>query len=78
MRSFLRDLRIAGRRLRQDPAFTSVAVLTLALGIAATAAIFTVVQGVVLRPLPYPDPGQLMRVTADLRRLGIEDAGGPQ
>ncbi|HEX2311871.1 MAG TPA: ABC transporter permease, partial [Vicinamibacterales bacterium] len=75
MRSFLRDLRIAGRRLRQDPAFTSVAVLTLALGIAATAAIFTVVQGVVLRPLPYPDPGQLVRVTADLRRLGIEDAG---
>jgi predicted permease len=75
MRSALRDLRIAGRRLRQDPAFTSVAVLTLALAIAATAAIFTVVQAVVLRPLPYPDPGRLVRVTADLRRLGIEDAG---
>jgi putative ABC transport system permease protein len=66
---------MAGRRLRQDPAFTSVAVLTLALGIAATGAIFTVVQAVVVRPLPYPDSGQLVRITADLRQLGIEDVG---
>lgn len=71
----LRDMRLAARRLRQAPGFTTVAVLTLALGIAATSAIFTVVDAVVLRPLPYDHADRLVRVTADLRRLGVADIG---
>lgn len=75
MADVLRDMRLAARRLRQAPGFTTVAVLTLALGIAATSAIFTVVDAVVLRPLPYDHADRLVRVTADLRRLGVTDIG---
>jgi putative ABC transport system permease protein len=59
MRLWFRDLRYAGRLLRRQPAFSGVAILTLALGIGATTAVFTVVYGVLLRPLPYRDPGRL-------------------
>ncbi len=75
MASVLRDLRIAARRLRAAPAFTAVAVLTLAFGIGATAAIFTVVEDVLLRPLPFAHPERLVRVTAAFRRLGVDDGG---
>ena len=56
----MRDLRFAARALWRQPGFTAVAILTLALGIGATTAIFTVVDTVLLRPLPFPDAGRIV------------------
>ena len=62
METFWQDARYAIRRLMREPGFTAVAVFTLALGIGATSAMFTVVNSVVLQPLPYPDPDRLVNV----------------
>ena len=67
----IRDVGFALRTARNSPAFSAVVLLTLALGIGATTAIFSVVNGVLLRPLPYEDPEQLVMVFRTVERLGF-------
>ena len=68
--NILRDVRYAIRQLTTTPGFSAVAILTLALGIGATTAIFSVVNGVLLRPLPYPHPESLVRVHEIVDKFG--------
>ena len=72
MDTLLQDLRYALRGLVKNPAFALLTVLTLALGIGANTAIFSVVNGVVLRPLGYPEPKRLMFITSQFPGLGFD------
>lgn len=62
VRSILRDIKFAFRQLRKSPGFTTVAVLSLALGIGATTLVFSIVDGVLLRPLAFPGSGRIVHV----------------
>lgn len=71
----LRDARYALRLLRRSPAFTLAAVATLTLAIAVNTAVFSIVDAVLLRPLPYPEPDRLALLTRVVRADGVEDTG---
>ena len=72
MRDILHDLRYSVRSLARTPGFALLAILTLALGIGANTAIFSVINGVILKPLGYPQSDQLVMITSQFPTLGFD------
>jgi len=72
--TFLKDIQYAARILRKSPGFAVTAILTLALGIGANTAIFSVVNATLLRPLPFHDPERIVSVTNQFKALGLDSA----
>jgi predicted permease len=73
--NLLFDLRYAVRMLLRSPGFSFIAIATMALGVGATTAIYSVIDATLLHPLPYPNPAELVRVEDDLTGLGAQDVG---
>ena len=77
MHAFVTDVAYALRTLRKHPAFAVTAISTLALGIGASAAIFSVVNAVLVRPLPYSEPDRLVHIWEDMRNRNVSDFPWP-
>ena len=73
--NLLFDLRYAVRMLLRSPGFSLIVIATMALGIGATTAIYSVIDATLLHPLPYPNPSQLVRIEANLPGVGAHDVG---
>ena len=74
--SFGGDVRYAARALLRSPLFAAVALLTLAIGSGATTTVFSVVNSVLLKPLPYPQPEELVAIWHTAPGAGLADVGG--
>ncbi len=73
--NLLFDLRYAVRMLLRSPGFSFIAIATMALGVGATTAIYSVIDATLLHPLPYPNPAELVRIQDDLPGVGAQDVG---